>query len=204
MTIGLNTNRMKHILILLIICQSLYLFGQSESVKFDNTFRFKNGIYTTNTEILTNNPKYPDYLIAVKTGIATIFDEPSYYYYKDTCDKKPFDDFLFAFVYDGQLLIHYKNNFHKLILTGAISTFFTEVIYNYTDRYSKAYDQLYFVDFMSGAMDKLNPETIDDIIKQDSLLYSEFSSLSYSKQKKILYSFVLKYNKRNPVFITLE
>lgn len=189
---------MKHIAILFIILNSCYVFGQSDSFLFESKSHFKNGIYTTNEEVLRNDPKYPGYMLGESKPF---LGERSYYYFKDTLNKLPYNDDLFAVVFDGNLFINYQNRFHKLILTGAISTFYTEVVVNYSYRYYQAYDYLYFVDLMAGTIGKLKPGNIDYIMQRDHLLYSEYSNLPDRKKKKVLYSFVLKYNSRNPIYI---
>jgi hypothetical protein len=113
--------------------------------------------------------------------------------------------------------VRYKNQIYKLILTGAISTFFIEhdrnlylsnpgyskyFVFPRTDTYEK--DKLYFFDLKTGKIDILNRSKIERIIRRDGMLFASFSNISKSKQKKILYSYILKYNLSHPIYIKLE
>jgi hypothetical protein len=195
---------MKNILFIVILLNYLPLYAQSDSVQLDSKFHFKNGIYSSYIEVLNNNPKYPDFLLETRRSSEVIFGGSDYIFYNKLLNKQPYTDPLFAFVDDGVLLVYYKKDFHKLILTGAISTFFTEMTTHFSNGYTTTDANLYFLDLITGNIDKLNPENIDSIIKRDSRFYTDYSSISYSDKKKILYSYVLKYNKRNPIYIKLE
>jgi len=195
---------MKNVLFIVILLNYLPLYAQTDSVQLDSKFHFKNGIYSSNLEVLNNNPKYPDYFLETRRGSEVIFGGSAYNFYNKLSNKQPYTDSLFAFVDNGVLLVYYKRDFHKLILTGAISTFFTENTIQYSTNYATIEDHLYFLDLETGNIDKLKPEKIDSIIKRDSQFYTDYSSISYSDKKKILYSYVLKYNKRNPIYIKLE
>lgn len=192
---------MRFAFLFLTVFSISFLYGQSDSAVLDKKFKFRDGIYTTNFELIENAPKYPDYLLEIKHDFGALFNVHSYYFYKEGNNRQTYEDSLFAYVYNGTLLIEFKNDFYKPILVGAITTFFSEVIVDYTDQYSKAYHKLFFVDLLSGKADRLYPENIEDIIERDRELYSDYSSLSYKKQNKTLYSFVLKYNSRNPIII---
>ncbi len=63
---------------------------------------------------------------------------------------------------------------------------------------------LYFFDIKTGIVEKLNPTNINKIIMRDNLLYSNYSTISNSKKKKTLYSYILKFNKNNPIYVNLE
>jgi hypothetical protein len=97
--------------------------------------------------------------------------------------------------------VYYKNQFYKLILKGPVSTFYTETTVTYASGYTDKNDKLYFVDLVTGKIDRLTPDNIDFVIKRDADLYSKFSDLPESQKRKTLYSYILKYNQNNPIFI---
>jgi hypothetical protein len=187
------------IIFTIIISGCLNLFGQSDSTLFDNTFKFKDGVYRTYKELLKNEPKYLNYRIDAKAD--GLFGKITFVIYDQMLNMQPFEDSVFAYVNNGTLAIFYMNHFYKLILKGTISTFYIETINVYSSGYTTKDDKLFFVDLMTGTIDKLNPSNINEFIKRDNELYSTYSTASESKIRKTLYSFILKYNQRNPLYI---
>jgi hypothetical protein len=186
---------------LLLLFQSACVLGQADSIRFDSDFHPQDGIYTSYKELLTNQPKYPGYLLEVRKSVEVLLNGHGLYYYIQLSDKQPYTDSIFAYVEKGQFRIVYRNDILNVILKGSISTFFTENTVQYTSRYYETYDKLYIVDLNTGNINKLNPGTLGEIIRRDSQLYSEYMAIPYSDKKKILYSYILKYNKRNPIYI---
>lgn len=193
--------QMRLLLILIILSKSLNLFSQGDSIIFNNLI-FKNGIYTSHEEILKNDPKYFNCKLEIEIG--WVLGKSTYFYYDQASIKQPFEDPIFAISIDGKLLIKYKDQFCRLILKGPISTFFTEKIYKYSTVYTYTENKLYFLDLTSGTIHLLTPENIDWLFKRDSELYSTYSKVSEKKKKKTLYSYVLKYNHRNPLYIKIN
>lgn len=187
-----------HLLIIIFLFGYRFLFSQESNSIFDNQIKLKEGVYTTLSEIIENNPKYHDCLFETKVDFW--FGKMSIYYTDKFGAKHEFKDTILLVVEDGKRYVKYKNGFYKLILTGAISTFFIE-----TSVYSAGYEdkqaKLYFWDVKTGKTDKLNHTNIDEIIRRDSTVYSSYSAISDSKKAKTLYSYVLKYNLRNPIYI---
>ena len=194
-----NLETMRHLSIILIILKSNVLFGQSDSVLFNHEFKFKDGIYTQNIEVLINEPKYSRHDVEAKVDV--LFGKMKFYYLRESSKKEPITDSIFAYVEQGILRVYYKNQFHKLILKGPISTFYTETTTKYSSGYVNKNDKLYFVDLLTGKIDRLTPDNIDSVIKRDGELYLKFSNISESKKRKTLYSYILKYNQNNPLYI---
>jgi hypothetical protein len=157
------------------------------------------GVYTQNIQVLLNEPKYSKHEVVAEVDV--LFGKLKFYYIGEASDKHPLTDSIFAFVEQGKLLVYYKNEFHKLILKGPISTFYIEKTTQYSSGYIDKDDKLYFVDMMTGEIDRLTPDNIDKVIKRDEELYSIFSSSSDSRKRKTLYSYILKYNQNNPLYI---
>jgi hypothetical protein len=198
---------MRYFLIVAILLQGFCLSAQTDSALFDRSFKLKKGIYTSYFEILENSPKYPDYLIETNNDI--VFGKLSMNFYDQNMIQQDIKDEVFAYVQEGYIVVKYDNQFYKLILTGPISTFYKEKItsnspYNSPITYTTVDDKLFLFDLRTGYINKLNLKNIDWILKRDSVLYTSYLALSDSKKRKTLYSFILKYNQRNPIYIRTE
>jgi hypothetical protein len=194
---------MRFLLIYIFLTWSKIILGQNDSLMFDNHIKLKEGVYTSFAEVLENSPKYHDCLFETKVDFW--FGKMKIYYYDKLGIKNEFIDTILLVVQDGKRYVKYKNRFCKLILTGAISTFFIESIYNdYSTGNMDTDYKLFFIDLKTGTIDKLNPPNIDNIFKRNNLLYSEYSLLSNTKKKKTLYSFILKFNMQNPIYVKVK
>ncbi|NVO19212.1 MAG: hypothetical protein HXX13_05895 [Bacteroidetes bacterium] len=200
----MNIAHLKLILFCLVLTNVFTVHAQSDSALFDKNFRFRDGIYTSPREVLDNNPRYPGCQLMGKYSAESIFGRPTYHYFKHGTDMGEYIDSLFAFVSEGQLLINYRHDFHKMILLGTISTFLVDAFHIDENGDAGIVDKLYFVDFTNGNINKLLPENVEYIFKHDRQFYKSFVSASYMKQKKTLYSFVLKYNALHPIYFRLE
>jgi hypothetical protein len=194
-----NYKTMKYILITIYLIQCISLFGQRDSVLFDKRFIFRDGIYTSNEEVLSNEPKYPNYILDPQ-GVMLYNSIQFYYYIKDQ-DKKVFPDSILGYAKDGIFYVLYKLQFYKLFNIGSISTFLFEVTSNYYPEVYITNEKVGFFDLKTGLIDKVSIAKIDDLLKRDIELYSTFSKISLFDKKKALYPYILKYNMRNLIYI---
>ena len=193
---------MRYLLIVILTLNCFALHAQTESAAFDAKFKFQNGIYTSKAEIMNNEPKYPD--CALEVDGYSLFGKASFNYYNESSEMQPYTDSLYAFVKSGILTIYYGHEFRKLIVTGAISLFYIESTVSYTYTYAHTDDRLFYFDLITGDIGKLNSLNMNEIFKRDPVVYSAYSQLSVLKGKKALYSTVINYNKRNPIYIRTE
>jgi len=198
---------MRYISIFVFLTCSILLQSQDEKAKFDNEIELKEGIYTSFNEIIENDPKYYNCTVGVIAdfGFGGMLKGMIIYYYDELGIKYELQDTILLIIQDGEKYIRFHDSFYKLMLAGAISTFTIErQVHNYSTGYSESYENLFFLDLQTGVIEKLNPINIDKIIKRDNELYFNYSALSNSKKRKTLYSYVLKYNMRNPIYINME
>lgn len=195
---------MRYFLIIIFLTCSALLYAQRDSVIFDNQIKLKEGIYTSFSEIIANNPKYQNCSFETKGNF--LFGKKLLIYYSDRFGNKfKFDDRILLVVHDGIRYVKFKKKFNKLILTGTISTFFIEKTYHdYRTGYTGTEDKLYFVDLKTNMIKRLKPIRIREIFRRDNILYSDYQSISDSKKRKTLYFYVLKYNMRNPIYIEMN
>jgi hypothetical protein len=188
-------------LLFIFLAMSKLVTAQDSSTVFDNKIKLNEGVYTSINEVLENNPKYFNCSFEIKVN--AWFGGITIYYFDGLGTKHEFKDTILLVVQDNERYVNYKSRFYKLLLTGAISTFTIKTIYRDIG-YSDIQQELYFFDIKSGIIDKLNPTNINKIIMRDNLLYSNYSTISNSKKKKTLYSYILKFNKNNPIYVNPE
>jgi hypothetical protein len=59
----------------------------------------------------------------------------------------------------------------------------------------------YLFDFETGELWEYDVPGVKELIKNDSVLYREFDKLRNSTKKKLMFSYIRKYNERNPLYI---
>ncbi len=89
--------------------------------------------------------------------------------------------------------------------------------YTYIDPYSRRYydrrympqdiedpsselDQ-YLIDFETGDIWEYDVEGVKSLIKDDTELYNEFRKLRFRMKKRMMFSYIRRYNERNPLYI---
>lgn len=185
---------------ILLICFVAPSFAQKpDSVIFDKDTYMESGIYTEVDQLKTNSPKYYNYKTDY-SAFKLLSENPAYNYYDNQGEHIKYRDTLFAYSEGGELVIYYKKWWRKLITKGAICTFFVD-IHSGMETIKLSY--MYYFDFNTGKIGYVpnNQERLDRLFKRDSELYNEFSSLSKSKKKKQYFSYILRYNERNPIYI---
>ena len=190
---------MKHYIIFFFLIFPEFLLSQNEMSVFNNQVELTEGVYTSLSEVLNNSPKYNDCRFETKVGFW--FGNMSIYYFDKTGTRHEFNDTILFVVEDGNRYVRYKNYFCKLILTGAISTFYIENTVVYSSNFANTQTVLFYWDIQTGIMDKVNVDNMDEILKRDSSIYSTYSEIPNSTKKKTLYSYILKYNAHNPIYI---
>jgi len=193
---------MKLFIIYFLLIFPEFLFSQDGMLILNNQIELKEGVYTSISEILNNSPKYYDCRFETKVGFW--FGNTSIYYFDNLGTRHEFNDTILFVVEDGNRYVKYKNHFCKLILTGAISTFYIENTVVYTPNYANTQTDLFYWDIQTGIMDKVNVSNMDEILKRDSSIYSTYSGISNSVKRKTLYSYILKYNAHNPIHISTQ
>lgn len=216
---------MKNFLTLLIFFIQLTVFAQSpvlDSCVFDNTFSFKNGVYTSLVELRYNSPKYPDCIFELNS-LTDKISPVDLYYVSSRGIKHKFDDNVIAMVREGVLYIFHHNYFSPVFQRGAICTFILKEVQT-TTYYpsgtsagpngttmqsgvpvttSHTSVNIYFMDFQSGIIEKVKKENLEPIIKRDAVLYERFKKIKSDPKNKKSYPYISQYNTRNLFYIIL-
>jgi len=193
---------MRHFIIFLFLLLPEFLLSQDDMSLFNNQIVLNEGIYTSLSEVLNNSPKYYDCQFEAKVDFW--FGNTSIYYTDKSGTRHELNDTILLVVENGNKYVKYKKGFCKLIKVGAISTFMIDHTIKYSNGYQNTLTTLLFWDIQTGVMDILNVKNMDEILKRDSYIYSIYSGVPDSKKKKTLYSYVLQYNSRNPIYIRTD
>lgn len=193
-----------------------------DSTVFDNNFVFNNGIYTSLEELKYNSPSYPDCELELDKNQESIsFD--NLYYINSRKTRLKYESALYAIVVDGHLSIFYNKQLNSVFLKGAISTFILKEVVTTTTHHpnnnmgygypgygtgpsmpvttSHVEVNIYFLDFITGIISKVDKDNLDPIIKRDAELYASYSKIKGDSNHKKSYPFISQYNARNKVYI---
>lgn len=215
----------KFFFLILFFFFQLNLFSQVgfDSAVFDNNFEFKNGIYTSFEELKYNSPRYPDAELELNKD-QELKNTDQLYYFNVFKTRLKFESRLYATVVDGRLSVFYKDQLNSIFLKGAISTFILKEIVtttNYQPQPSYGYGNpgygspsvpittsslevnIYFLDFITGIIAKVDRDNLEPIIQRDALLYDSFKKIKGDANNKKSYPFISQYNTRNPVYIMI-
>ncbi|WP_018341766.1 hypothetical protein [Cytophaga aurantiaca] len=210
------------LIVTLIFCKGVHAQNSFDSAVFDNSFAFKNGIYTSLQELIYNSPSYPDSELELDKNQQSI-NLDRLYYVNSRGTRLKYESFLYATVVDGHLSIFYKNELSSVFLKGAISTFILKELVTTTHypTYNNGLGQnglpmtsmpytttsvetnIYFLDFQTGLIAKVDKDNLDPIIRRDPTLYESFRKIKGDSHHKNSYPFISQYNARNKIYIMI-
>lgn len=213
--------------LILIVLGSLHAQNDSIQegyVKYTNSFKFKDGIYSNFQQVKLNQP-------IQKSQIVTDIDYNSFDFYEKLFERKLislYDNIgvkkeikvneIWGFSDKGVLYINLNEEFNRIPVFGSISHFIANRTYTEYDPYSyspynryntyyhsdsrttKTVLMQYILDFESGKLYDFNYKSVELLISKDEELYEEFVKLSKNKKKKLKFLYIRKYNKNHPVY----
>jgi len=208
---------------LILICCHIEVCAQNifDSTAFDNNFVFNDGIYASLEELKYNSPSYLNCELEIDKGQTSIRLD-GLYYFNSRHTRLKYESPLYAIVVDGHLSLFYKNQLNSIFLKGAVSTFILKEIVtttNYQPMNNMGYPgyggpsmpvttsheeiNIYFLDFHTGMIAKVDKDNLDPIIKRDAVLYESFNKIKGDSNHKKSYPFISQYNARNRVYIMI-
>lgn len=112
------------------------------------------------------------------------------------------------------IFINQERNFYRIPVFGAISNFIGTVeVANYSPGYdpfmnapmsSTAYKtreiRQYLFDFYSGEIAPFNIDKLEEFIKNDTVIYNEYKSLSKKNKKELATKYIRMYNEKHLVY----
>jgi hypothetical protein len=193
---------MKYLALTCLLILTGFSYSQTTPAVFDNATVLREGVYTSYSEVLQNTPRFPDCSINYSTDLLGII-----HYEFTMASGKVTPDTVFALLKHGILFICYTNEFYKVIIRGAVSIFNKQLTYSnflytqYAFPVTFTEDNIFLVDFTNGKINRLSVANVDELLKNDPVIYKEFSALSKGKKRKSLYPYIIKYNNRNKLLM---
>ncbi len=215
----------RFILILLI---TLSFFGTAiaqetanETVRYDYSFEFKNGVYPSFYSFRNNSP------IPFSRFVSPAYDKDffknilkaetiSFYDENGTLNEIPRKT-IWGYASNGKPNILWAGKFNLIPYIGTISHFVTtETVTTYINNAgTMMYDPMYipstqsytseelvhyFIDMNSGEITPYSSNSLTELIKSDSELYDEYLNLSKRKRKRSVMEYVQKFNGKHPIY----
>lgn len=216
----------KGLLLFLAIC-SVDLAGQQDSVRYDADFKFKDGVFTDFSQVVSNSPIPKGRIISdIDYNSNDFFDvvlSKSKLYYIDNIGNKITlsTNKLWGYSRNGFLYIKVDESYNRITLVGSCSHFIaykTYEVHNSNYPYSNSYNYPYssygpnstttqtemqqcLLDFKTGRVIDYEVEGVELILMNDPELHDEYMQLSKKKKKQLKFVFIRKYNQRNPLYL---
>jgi hypothetical protein len=215
----------------LIILVCVFGFNQSiaqsasDSLVYNNDFRFNDGIFLNFSQVKNNKP-IPSRNIISKANFKesdfiqkTLEQEELSYFYdgqKHTIKRSQ----IWGYSNNGILYIFFRKDFFRIINNGTIATFMTKIEserYYYGPDINNQYNSFsdlsgfqsqtvteleqYLLDFRNGTMYENSAEHVALLISDDQTLLEEFSNLKRRKRKYLALSFIYRYNQKHLTYL---
>jgi hypothetical protein len=195
--------------------------NESDTIRYDYSFEFKNGVYTSFHSFRNNSPipfsrfvspSYDDKFFKKLLSVETI----SFYDENGTLNELP-RKMIWGYANNGKPNIYWGDKFNLIPYIGTISHFMsTEIVTHYINSTgTMMYDPMYipstqpytseelvhyFIDMNTGKILTYSSKNLLDLIKDDTELYDEYSKLSKRKRNKNVMEYVQKYNRKHPIY----
>lgn len=193
----------------------------NETVRYDYSFEFKNGVYSSFYSFRNNSPipfsrfvspAYDDDFFKNLLKVETI----SYYDENGMLNEIP-RKIIWGYANNGKPNIYWLNKFNLIPYVGTISHFMsTELVTHYTSSAgAMMYDPMYmpptqsytseelvhyFIDMNTGKILSYSSKSLLELIQDDTELYNEYSKLGKRKRIKSVMEYVQKYNRKHPIY----
>ena len=212
-------------LIFILFCFHLETRAQNvfDSAVFDNNFIFNNGIYTSLEELKYNSPRYLECELEIDKNKGEITLD-KLYFINSRKTRLKYESPLYATVVDGHLSLFYSKQLNSVFLKGSLSTFILQEVVTTTHYQqntigygSPGYGgpstpvttshveiNIYYLDFQTGMVAKVDKDNLEPIIMRDATLYENFKKIRGDSNHKKSYPFISQYNARNLVYIKIS
>lgn len=195
------------IFLLLLIKQAS---AQNKPGISNNTSGLAEGIFVSNEQFLKQHPAFiPDQLYRTSgtshLSIRSWSNKDSLYIIINKHKQSIPRDSVWGFYDDGNLFLQRNGYFHKVSLLGSISVFneiyplvkapFTPVT---TDATKEIVQSL--VDLKSGKFYQYEVKSMLELLQPDEVLLNNFKMLNRKMRKKMMYSYIERFNDRHPLF----
>ncbi|HXK82608.1 MAG TPA: hypothetical protein PLO05_10660 [Bacteroidales bacterium] len=214
-------------LLILFIVSMVTLKAQTDTsmlIEYSYGYKFKDGLYINFAQFLENNPTRFNF-ITIDT------DQTSQDIIENLEQSKTinfFNEFgietsinineIWGCCVNGKPHVMWKNEFRLIPYIGSISHFVANITVYYESMHDPFYDPYYYyssvpsrqhsnelvqmiIDMKTGKILEFNTDNISKVLARDSSLFKEFSELSKRKKRKLLFSFIRRYNENHPLYL---
>lgn len=215
----LNKRFILFLLLVITILTASAQQNEADTVRYDYSFSFNNGLYTSFYSFRNNAPIPFDRIVSpaydndffkniLKAETISFYDE------NGTPNELP-RKLIWGYANNGKPNIYWNNKFNLIPYIGTISHFVsTELVTHYvggTMMYDPMYipstqsyttEELvhYFINMNTGEIITYSSKNLLELIKDDTELYNEYSKLGKRKRIKSVMEYVQKYNKKHPIY----
>ncbi len=169
----------------------------------------KEGVFMTKEQFVNQHPAYSPEDLYRAQGISRFTirawsTKDSLYIIKDKRKQTILRDSVWGFYDDGLLFIQLNGYFHKVTLLGTISLFneiyplvkapFTPVTTDATKEIIPG-----MIDLHTGKFYPYDPKSLMELLQSDEVLLNNFKALNKKQRKKMMYSYVERFNNRHPL-----
>lgn len=201
-------------------------------VKYTPEFRFQDGVFLSFESVKKNSPIKPERIQTnLKQDdlkfYEKIFEAEEFVYFDDYGIKQETKVAeLWGYANMGVLFIYYNDETNRVPIVGSICHFVSNYTYqtqrNYDPFYNpyRVYDpysynyrtqpvttremRQYLLDWETGKVFTYNRESVGIILMKDPVLYEEYNALKKSRQKKMMFFYMRRFNENNPIYIPLQ
>lgn len=201
---------------MLFLVSSL-LKAEGDSVQYVQGFSFKEGIYLTYQDFISNSPLPKSAVVfeAVDTARLDYLKQAltkDSFQWKDTSGALHTTKTVSVWGYseNSTVYIRWNYTFNRVTVIGTICHFTAYVTnYMYTgpgtypnQQYGTPVESLqqYVLDTKTGTIYDFNVQTMEFILQRDTTLSAEFSALKKKQKKDQTFVYLRKYNEKHPLY----
>ena len=200
---------------LVLVAFSNNLHSQSNCIKYTFKFEFTDGLYQTFDEFKNNSPSINNYAIVIKSDAYLVqFREKVNVKRIDYIDSDGKQSSLsrkevWGLCTDGKVYILINGSFQKINQIGSMTYFRAQLDPEYNAGWAAqgagtvtgVVEVSCLLDFQTGEILSYGYKDFLKILERDEELYNEFISINGKKKKKrMMFSYMRKYNERNPIY----
>lgn len=207
--------------LLLSICALLVsnvVFSQ-QMAQYDQYFDFKEGLYPGLEDFKNNHP-------IPKTAIQTRLDINQPDFFSELLKEKTIKvvmandsikEFqtgqLWGYSKNGNIYVHYGNDFYRIPVLGRISHFVALVEIRVPGYYDPWYGtttddvrnemRQFIMEFETGKVFEYTLENFENLLMRDEQLYKEFTKMRTRQKRQNMFIFLRRYNEAHPLFFPI-
>ena len=190
--------------------------------KTENNFTFNDGIFLTFNDFKSNNSIafsqiISDIQLNNTSSINDILKKKKIIFFDNNgIQQERKTKTIWGYCFNNKIYIHFNNEYNIIPIVGNISHFVAnkQVYHNtYVDpfdaQYTSGYNnyrtsepQEYILDFNSGAVYEFNIKNFSLLLSKDEKLYTEFANLKKRQQRQMIYIYLRRFNKDNPIIFS--